>query len=79
MHLLNVSTDIKINLLRFKINQKGTKELEKDLTSKAKWSIETDLVSNTGTTNQRLAHQINCRHDINLQMNSYRFAAISPN
>ena len=64
-----------------KINKKDTciKELEKDITSIAKWSIETNLVFNTSKTNLYLSHQINCRHNINLKKNNYRFAAITRN
>ena len=64
-----------------KINKKDTriKELEKDITSIAKWSIETNLVFNTSKTDLCLSHQINCWHNINLKKNNYRFAAITRN
>ena len=56
------------------------KDLEKDLTPIAKWSIETNLVFSTGKTKFMLITLINCRHDINLKkMSNYRFAAITPN
>ena len=49
-----------------KINKKDTciKELEKDLTSIAKWSIETNLVFNTGKTKFMLiaSKQLSVRH-----------------
>ena len=51
-----------------KINQKDTyiKELEKDLTSIAKWSIETNLVFNTGKTEFMLiaSKQLLARHKL---------------
>ena len=51
-----------------KINQKDTciKELEKDLTSIAKWSIETNLVFNTGKTRFMLisSNQLSTRHKV---------------
>ena len=49
-----------------KINQKDTciKELEKDLTSIAKWSIETNLIFNTGKTKFVIitSNQLSARH-----------------
>ena len=52
-----------------KINKKDTciKELEKDLTSIAKWSIETNLVFNTGKTKFMLiaSKQLSAGHKIN--------------
>ena len=51
-----------------KINKKDTciKELEKDLTSIAKWSIETNLVFNTGKTKFMLitSNQLSARHKL---------------
>ena len=51
-----------------KINKKDTciKELEKDLTSIAKWSIETNLVFNTGKTKFMLiaSKQLSVRHKL---------------
>ena len=51
-----------------KINQKDTciKELEKDLTSIEKWSIETNLVFNTGKTKFMLiaSKQLSVRHKL---------------
>ena len=51
-----------------KINQKDTciKELEKDLNSIAKWSIETNLVFNTGKTKLMLiaSKQLSARHKL---------------
>ena len=50
------------------MNQKDTciKELEKDLTSIAKWSIETNLVFNTGKTKFMLiaSKQLSIRHKL---------------
>ena len=52
----------------FKINKKDTciKELEKHLTSIAKWSIETNLVFNTGKTKFMLvsSKQLSARHKL---------------
>ena len=51
-----------------KINQKGTciKELEKDLTSIAKWSVEPNLVFSTGKTKFMLisSNQLLARHKL---------------
>ena len=51
-----------------KINEKDTciKELKKDLTSIAKWSIETNLVFNTGKTKFMLisSNQLSARHKL---------------
>ena len=65
-----------------KINQKDDtciKKLENDITSIAKWSIETNLVTNTSKTKFMLitSNQLSARHK--LKEEHYRFAAITPN
>ena len=64
-----------------KVNKKDLciQELEKDLTSIVKWSIETYLVFHTSKTKFMLisSNQPLTRHK--LKINNYRFAAITPN
>ena len=64
-----------------KINKKDTciKESKKILPQLQ--NSQLNLISYLTLVKQNLclSHQINCRHNINLTMNDYRFAAITPN